>query len=589
VGDMLAAVAAETREAAREAAALDRGRVRGPAARHRPGRRAGARCPADPSRRQPALDVVVRRGDVDARWRRPPTSCSGTFTTQRIEHAFLEPEAALAVPEGDGLRVHSQGQGAWEDRRQIAALLDLPEHAVRVTQVPPAAHSAARRTWRVQGPAALLAILTRRPVSAAAHAARVAALPPQAPPDGDRLHRRLRRRGPPPRSARPDRRRHRRLRQRRRQGPRAGGGPRLRRVPRAQRRRRGARGVHQQSAAGAMRGFGVPQVTFAVEGLLDELAELVGVDGWEIRWRNALEAGDRFGTGQLLGPGVGLKQTLLAVRDATARRPTPASPAAPRTPASATGCRSAAGDPAPQPTAPSAAPLVDRDGPGHPHRAAPDRGRGAGRAGRADPGRRSTPSASSTPARRPRRARPCSAARPSGARPWHCARRSRAPIWDLAGREFLGEHHVDWTTPIGDRTSRSADPPCLRLGDPGRDPRRGRAGWSGSSPRRTSGRAINPQIVEGQVEGGVHMGLGLCPLGGVRRRGRPSRDRDAQVAEHHPGLRDAARGGRSSSRSRSPRARTAPRAPARRSWSRRPPRLPAPCTPTTASGDATCR
>ena len=42
----------------------------------------------------------------------------------------------------------------------------------------------------------------------------------------------------------------------------------------------------------------------------------VGIDGWEIRWRNALDAGDRFGTGQLLGPGVGLKRTLLAVRDA---------------------------------------------------------------------------------------------------------------------------------------------------------------------------------------------------------------------------------------------------------------------------------
>jgi xanthine dehydrogenase molybdenum-binding subunit len=67
---------------------------------------------------------------------------------------------------------------------------------------------------------------------------------------------------------------------------------------------------------GAMRGFGVSQSNFAVEGVLDLLAERVGIDGWEIRWRNALAAGDRFGTGQLLGPGVGLKRTLLAVRDA---------------------------------------------------------------------------------------------------------------------------------------------------------------------------------------------------------------------------------------------------------------------------------
>jgi xanthine dehydrogenase molybdenum-binding subunit len=49
--------------------------------------------------------------------------------------------------------------------------------------------------------------------------------------------------------------------------------------------------------------------------MMDILAGLAGLDGWEIRWRNALEEGDRFATGQILGPGVGLKRTLLAVRD----------------------------------------------------------------------------------------------------------------------------------------------------------------------------------------------------------------------------------------------------------------------------------
>jgi xanthine dehydrogenase molybdenum-binding subunit len=67
---------------------------------------------------------------------------------------------------------------------------------------------------------------------------------------------------------------------------------------------------------GAMRGFGVNQVAFAVDGMLDRLAEKIGVDGWEIRWRNALEVGDAFGTGQVLGPGVGIKDCLVAVRDA---------------------------------------------------------------------------------------------------------------------------------------------------------------------------------------------------------------------------------------------------------------------------------
>src|SRR5438132_5109421 len=67
---------------------------------------------------------------------------------------------------------------------------------------------------------------------------------------------------------------------------------------------------------GAMRGFGSNQANFAIEGVMDRLAEAVGIDGWEIRWRNAVDVGDTFGTGQKLGPGVGIRKTLLAVRDA---------------------------------------------------------------------------------------------------------------------------------------------------------------------------------------------------------------------------------------------------------------------------------
>jgi CO/xanthine dehydrogenase Mo-binding subunit len=67
--------------------------------------------------------------------------------------------------------------------------------------------------------------------------------------------------------------------------------------------------------SGAMRGFGVPQVTFAVESCVDELCHMGGFDRWQIRFDNALEDGKRTATGQLL-QGVGLKKTLLAVRDA---------------------------------------------------------------------------------------------------------------------------------------------------------------------------------------------------------------------------------------------------------------------------------
>src|SRR5262249_46451359 len=78
-----------------------------------------------------------------------------------------------------------------------------------------------------------------------------------------------------------------------------------------------ARAVYTNNPpCGAMRGFGSNQANFAMEGMMDILAEKVGIDGWEMRWRDALDVGDRFGTGQILGPGVGVKKTLLAVKDA---------------------------------------------------------------------------------------------------------------------------------------------------------------------------------------------------------------------------------------------------------------------------------
>jgi len=67
---------------------------------------------------------------------------------------------------------------------------------------------------------------------------------------------------------------------------------------------------------GAMRGFGANQAHFAMDGCMDRLAESVGISAWEMRWRNALEVGDTFSTGQVLEKSVGLKQTLLAVKDA---------------------------------------------------------------------------------------------------------------------------------------------------------------------------------------------------------------------------------------------------------------------------------
>jgi xanthine dehydrogenase molybdenum-binding subunit len=74
--------------------------------------------------------------------------------------------------------------------------------------------------------------------------------------------------------------------------------------------------VTNNPPCGAMRGFGANQSSFAIEGCMDLLAEKVGIDGWEIRFRNAVDIGDTFASGQVFEKSIGIRKTLLAVKDA---------------------------------------------------------------------------------------------------------------------------------------------------------------------------------------------------------------------------------------------------------------------------------
>ena len=73
---------------------------------------------------------VYARGDVDAALEASAHVVHEVFQTQRIEHAFLEPESTLVVPEGDGrFTMYSGGQGVWDDRDQVASVLDIDSAA----------------------------------------------------------------------------------------------------------------------------------------------------------------------------------------------------------------------------------------------------------------------------------------------------------------------------------------------------------------------------------------------------------------------------------------------------------------------------
>ena len=511
VGDMLAAVAAHSRAAARAAAALIEVDYEVLPPITSPEAALASDAPALHRGGNLLSTSVVRRGDVDGALAGAAHVVRGTFTTQRIEHAFLEPEAAFAVPNGNGLRVYSQGQGAWEDRRQIASLLGLPQSAVRVTSVATGGAFGGKEDLGPQGPAALLAHFTRRPVLLRFSRAESLRFHPKRHPmaieasaasdqDGRLVAVRMRITGDTGAYASLG------AKVLERAAGHACGAYRVANVDVE------ARAVYTNNPpCGAMRGFGVPQVTFAIEGLLDELAERIGIDGWEIRWRNALESGDRFGTGQLLGPGVGLKQTLLAVRDAYRS----AAHAGIACGAKNTGIGNGVIEHGRAIVAPQANGTVvlrhswTEMGQGI-HTAlrqicAQELGLPETRINVVVDTERELDTGETTASR---------ATLLGGQAVRRAAQSLRAGLehagWsDLVGREFAGEFTVDWTTEIGADVANPVThiaygwaTQVVVLDDAGRVARVVAA--------QDVGHAINPQILEGQIEGGVHMGLGYA-------------------------------------------------------------------------------
>jgi len=72
-----------------------------------------------------------------------------------------------------------------------------------------------------------------------------------------------------------------------------------------------------RQTTGAFRGFGQPQVIFANESVVDEIAEMLDMDPIEIRLKNCLDVGKRTATGQLLTESVGVRATLEGARRAS--------------------------------------------------------------------------------------------------------------------------------------------------------------------------------------------------------------------------------------------------------------------------------
>ena len=262
------------------------------------------------------LDVCsFARGDVDAALAESEHVIEETYSTQRIEHAFLEPEACLAVPEGDRLKIYSQTQGVHDDQGQIAPVLGLAPEQVEVELVTNGGAFGGKEDLSVQAQTALAAHLLGAPVRCVLSREQSIRMHPKRHPirlrytvgadaEGRLTAVRVRAVGDTGAYASVGM----------KVLERAAGhscGP--YRVPNVDVE---AKTVYTNNPpCGAMRGFGANQAAFAVEGVLDTLAEKIGVDGYDIRERNLLAPGDRFATGQKMTESLGIRQTLEAVKD----------------------------------------------------------------------------------------------------------------------------------------------------------------------------------------------------------------------------------------------------------------------------------
>jgi len=322
VGDALALVAAETRAQARAALA----KIRLEFEELPPLTTPRAALADDAPKLHPKGNLLARtvlaRGDADGAIAQAAFVSRHVFHTPPTEHAFLEPESALAVPEADGtLTVYTGTQSIYDDHHGIIGVLGVPGDQVKVVSKLVGGGFGGKEDLSVQHHAALLAWIARRPVKLTLgrqesirvhpkrHAmemdytvacdaeGRLTAMKADLLADTGAYA--------------------------------SLGGPVLQR---ACTHAAGpykianvsilGRGVYTNNPpAGAFRGFGVTQSCFAMECCLNDLAAQVGLSPWEFRFRNAVEAGDVLPNGQIADPDTALKASLLAVKEVFESRP----------------------------------------------------------------------------------------------------------------------------------------------------------------------------------------------------------------------------------------------------------------------------
>ncbi len=310
-GDVLAVVVAETRQQARTAAALVEAGydVRTPITDPIAAIAGGSEVAVWGTEDNVLSRSVYARGHVDDELAASAHTVHEVFQTQRIEHAFLEPESTLAVPTGDGeertMHVYSGGQGVWDDRDDICRMLGVETDRVVVELVSNGGAFGGKEDMSNQAHAALAAWLLGRPVKCTLSREESFRMHPKRHPvrleywagcdvGGMLTAVKVRAVGD--------------------SGAYASVGMKV-----LERAAGHATGPYHVPAVdveaiaartnnlvcGAFRGFGANQAQFAMDGVIDRLAAAVGISGWEMRKRNVIHPGQLWGPGQVMDDGAG--------------------------------------------------------------------------------------------------------------------------------------------------------------------------------------------------------------------------------------------------------------------------------------------
>lgn len=255
----------------------------------------------------------ISRGNADEAIRNSKYVISHHFETPWTEHAFLEPECAVALYDEDGdIFVYSTDQSAHQTLHECSLLLGTDR--VKVQNALVGGGFGGKEDMTVQHLAALLTYATKKPVKMKLTRAESLLVHPKRHPfymdmtmgcdeNGNIM-------GVKAKVASDT-------------GAFASlGGPVLERAC-----THAAGPYHYENfeiegtayytnnpPAGAFRGFGVTQTCFATETLLNMMADKVGITPWEIRYRNAIRPGETLPNGQIVDNSTGLVETLEAVK-----------------------------------------------------------------------------------------------------------------------------------------------------------------------------------------------------------------------------------------------------------------------------------